>query len=55
MVRVIEYHFVSSHEVSECAIGNNVEVWISNKGAQILRKFPFILHFLVIIKKIAIQ
>jgi hypothetical protein len=24
MVRVIEYHFVSSHELSECAIKNNV-------------------------------
>jgi hypothetical protein len=32
MVSITEYHFVSSHELSECAIGNNVEVWITNKG-----------------------
>jgi hypothetical protein len=26
MVKVIEYHFVSSHELSKCVGGNNVEV-----------------------------
>jgi hypothetical protein len=31
MVKVIEYHFVSSHELSECVIENNVKVWITNK------------------------
>jgi len=36
MVKVIEYHFVSSHELSKCIIRNNVEVWISNKGTQTL-------------------
>jgi hypothetical protein len=46
MERVIEYHFVPSHEIFECAIGNNVEVWITNKGTQILYNFFKILHFL---------
>ncbi len=45
MVRVIEYHFVFSHELSKWAIWNNVEVWISNKGTQTLYNFIFILHF----------
>jgi hypothetical protein len=52
MVRVIEYHFVSLHDLSKCAIENNVEVWIPNKGTQTLYKFFFILQFLVPIKKI---
>jgi hypothetical protein len=55
MVKVIEYHFVSSHELFECAVGNNVEVWILKKGTQTLCKFFFILRFLVLIKKIALQ
>ncbi len=55
MVRVIEYHFVSSHELFECVIKNNVEVWIPNKGTQTLCKFFFILHFLVPIKKSALH
>jgi hypothetical protein len=50
MVRVIEYHFVSSHELFECIVGNNVEVWISNKSTQTLYKFFFILCFPVQIK-----
>jgi hypothetical protein len=54
MVRVIEYHFVSSHELSKCVVGNNVEVWITNKSTQILYKFLFILRFLVSIKNIAL-
>jgi hypothetical protein len=45
MVKVIEYHFVSSHELFECAVGNNVEVWILNKGTQILYNFLFICVF----------
>ncbi len=45
MVRIIEYHFVSSHELFECTIRNNVEIWITNKGTQALCKFFFILHF----------
>jgi hypothetical protein len=51
----IEYHFVSLHELSECTIGNNVKVWIPNKGTQSLCKFFFILRFLVPIKKITLQ
>jgi hypothetical protein len=54
MVRVIEYHFVSSHELSKCVIGNNVEVWIMNKGTITFCKFFFILHFLILIKKVAL-
>jgi hypothetical protein len=39
MVRVIEYHFVSSHELSKCIVRNNVEVWILNKSTQTFYKF----------------
>jgi len=35
MVRVIEYHFISSHELFERVIRNNVEVWIPHKGIKI--------------------
>ncbi len=41
MVKIIEYHFVSSHELFECTIKNNVEVWIRNKGTQTLCNFFF--------------
>jgi hypothetical protein len=42
IVRIIEYHFVSLHELSECAIGNNVKVWTTNKGTQTFWNFLFI-------------
>jgi hypothetical protein len=45
MVKVIEYHFVSSHELFECVVRNNVEIWISNKSTQILYKLFFICAF----------
>jgi hypothetical protein len=56
MVKVLEYHFDSSHELYECVVRNNVEIWILNKSTQILSKFFFILSFLIPIKKkIALQ
>jgi hypothetical protein len=55
MVRVIEYHFVSLYALFKCIVGSSVEVWIMNKGTQILCKLFFILHFLVPIKNIALQ
>jgi hypothetical protein len=36
IIRIIEYHFVSLHELFECVVGNNVEVWITNKDTQTL-------------------
>ncbi len=55
MVKVIEYHFVSSHELFECTVRNSVEIWITNKGTQTLGKFFFIFCFLVLKKKITLQ
>jgi hypothetical protein len=34
---------------------NNIEVWILNKGTQILCNYLFILHYLIPIKKIALH
>jgi hypothetical protein len=54
MVGVIEYHFVSLHELSERVVGHNVEVWILNKSTQTMYKFFFILCFPVPIKNITL-
>jgi hypothetical protein len=54
MARVIEYRFVSLHELFKCIVGINVEVWIMNKGTQTFCKFLFIFHFPILIKKIAL-
>ncbi len=42
MIKVIEYHFVSSHELSKCVEGNNFEIWISHKGTKTFCKFFFV-------------
>jgi hypothetical protein len=55
MVRTIEYHFVSLHELLECALENIVEIWIPRKHTQTLYNYLFILCFPIPIKKITLQ